>query len=159
VSSDQKTHHLCRYRLEQAEEALSEADLLLNAGHFRGAINRAYYAMFYAIQILVVKNKVKVSKHSGVISYFDREFVKPGIIDKEFSKWLHRLFDLRQDADYGICLSLRMINADRQWNRPDNLFIVSATILKVHPIVKICQKDSISYLYYQRPLLTSKVRR
>ena len=101
MSSDQKTHHLCRYRLEQAEEALSEADLLLNAGHFRGAINRAYYAMFYAIQILVVKNKVKVSKHSGVISYFDREFVKPGIIDKEFSKWLHRLFDLRQDADYG----------------------------------------------------------
>jgi len=101
VSSDQKTHHLCRYRLEQAEEALSEADLLLNAGHFRGAINRAYYAMFYAIQVLVVKNKVKVSKHSGVISYFDREFVKPGIIEKEFSKWLHRLFDLRQDADYG----------------------------------------------------------
>jgi len=80
---------------------MSEADLLLNAGHFRGAINRAYYAMFYAIQVLVVKNKVKVSKHSGVISYFDREFVKPGIIDKEYSKWLHRLFDLRQDADYG----------------------------------------------------------
>ena len=101
MSSNQQTHHLCRYRLEQAEEALLEADLLLNAGHFRGAINRAYYAMFYAIQVLVVKNKVKVSKHSGVISYFDREFVKPGIIDKEFSKWLHRLFDLRQDADYG----------------------------------------------------------
>lgn len=27
--------------------------------------------------------------------------MKPGIIDKKFSKWLHRLFDLRQDADYG----------------------------------------------------------
>ena len=101
MSNNQQTHYLCRYRLEQAEEALSEADLLLNAGHFRGAINRAYYAMFYAIHVLVVKNKVKVSKHSGVISYFDREFVKPGIIDKKFSKWLHRLFDLRQDADYG----------------------------------------------------------
>jgi len=37
----------------------------------------------------------------GVISYFDREFIKPGIFDKKFSKWLHRLFDLRQDADYG----------------------------------------------------------
>ena len=71
------------------------------AGHYRGAINRAYYAMFYAIQALMIKNKVKVSKHTGVIAFFDREFVKPGIIDKEFSKWLHRLFDLRQDADYG----------------------------------------------------------
>ena len=42
-----------------------------------------------------------VVSDSGVISFFDRNFVKPGIIDKKFSKWLHRLFDLRQDADYG----------------------------------------------------------
>ena len=96
-----QTLELCQYRLKQADEAVSEALLLQKAGHYRGAINRAYYAMFYAIQVLVIQNKVKVSKHSGVISYFDREFVKSGIIDKKFSKWLHRLFDLRQDADYG----------------------------------------------------------
>lgn len=96
-----QTLELCQYRLKQADEALSEALLLQKTGHYRGAINRAYYAMFYAIQVLVIQNKVKVSKHSGVISYFEREFVKSGIIDKKFSKWLHRLFDLRQDADYG----------------------------------------------------------
>jgi uncharacterized protein (UPF0332 family) len=98
---EQQTLELCWYRLKQADEALADALLLQGAGHCRGAINRAYYAMFYAIQVLVIQNKVKVSNHSGVISYFDREFVKPGIIDKKFSKWLHRLFDLRQDADYG----------------------------------------------------------
>ena len=98
---DHKTFALCDYRLQQADEAIADAMLLLNAEHFRGAINRAYYAMFYAIQVLIIQNKVKVSKHSGVISYFDREFVKSGIVEKEFSKWLHRLFDLRQDADYG----------------------------------------------------------
>lgn len=57
--------------------------------------------MFYSLQVLVIKNKISISKHSGVISFFDREYVKSGIIDKKFSKWLHRLFDLRQDADYG----------------------------------------------------------
>lgn len=92
---------LSRYRIKQAEEALSESRILKDAEHYRGAINRAYYAMFYALQILIVQNKVKVSKHTGVISYFDREYVKTGRIDKKFSKWLHRLFDLRQDADYG----------------------------------------------------------
>ncbi len=97
----QQFRELCLYRLSQADEAVSEALLLQEAGHHRGAVNRAYYAMFYAIQALVVQNKVRVSKHSGVISYFDREFIKPGIFDKKFSKWLHRLFDLRQDADYG----------------------------------------------------------
>lgn len=98
---EQPALELCRYRFNQADEALSEARLLQDAGHYRGAINRAYYAMFYAIQVLVIQNKVKISKHSGVISYFDRNFIKTGKIDVKFSKWLHRLFDLRQDADYG----------------------------------------------------------
>ena len=57
--------------------------------------------MFYALQVLIVQDRVRVSKHTGVISYFDREYVKTGRADKRFSKWLHRLFDLRQDADYG----------------------------------------------------------
>jgi uncharacterized protein (UPF0332 family) len=92
---------LCRYRLLQAEQTIAEMETLKNSGHIRGTINRAYYAMFYAIQALVVIKKARISKHSGVISFFDREFVKKGIIDKQFSKWLHRLFDLRQAADYG----------------------------------------------------------
>ncbi len=92
---------LCHYRLMQAEETLAECGLLKEAAHYRGAVNRAYYAMFYAVQVLIVSDKVYISKHSGAISYFDREYVKRGIIEKTFSKWLHRLFDLRQDADYG----------------------------------------------------------
>jgi uncharacterized protein (UPF0332 family) len=92
---------LCLYRMQQAEESLLEMDILKDSGHLRGAINRAYYAMFYAIHALVAQKKAQVSKHSGAISFFDQEFVKTGIVDKRFSKWLHRLFDLRQDADYG----------------------------------------------------------
>lgn len=101
MSQDKNRLELCSYRLQQADESLEEARILLDAGHCRGALNRAYYAMFYALQILAIQHSVSFSKHSGIISYFDREFVKTGIIDKKFSKWLHRLFDMRQDADYG----------------------------------------------------------
>lgn len=101
MTGDAHIQELCGYRLQQAEESLLEMDILKNSGHIRGAINRAYYAMFYAVQALAVKKKARRSKHSGVISFFDKEFVKTGIIDKQFSRWLHRLFDLRQDADYG----------------------------------------------------------
>jgi uncharacterized protein (UPF0332 family) len=38
---------LLRYRMEQAHETLREAKILLNESALRGAINRAYYAMFY----------------------------------------------------------------------------------------------------------------
>lgn len=101
MNNKQNLLELCRYRFQQADETLDEASLLLEAGYFRGALNRSYYAMFYALQVLVIQNKISLSKHSGVISFFDRNFVKSGIIAKKFSKWLHRLFDLCQDADYG----------------------------------------------------------
>ena len=98
---DQNIIDLCRYRLQQADEPLAEAKILLDSGYFRGTLNRAYYAMFYALQISVIAGNQIFLKHSGAISYFDGEYVKTGIVDKKFTKWLHRLFDLRQDADYG----------------------------------------------------------
>lgn len=42
----------------------------------------------------------KTSKHSGVISIFDREFIHTGKLDKSYSKMLHRLFEARQECDY-----------------------------------------------------------
>lgn len=92
---------LIEYRIGQAGEALHEAVLLQEAGHFRGAINRAYYAMFYAVQALIIRSQEKISKHSGAIAFFDKNYIKTGIFGKDFSKWLHQVFDLRQDADYG----------------------------------------------------------
>ena len=88
-------------RLDQAGEALEEAGLLAQAGHPRGSVNRSYYAMFYSVQALLAQAGLRTSKHSGAIALFDREFVKKGRIEKEFSRNLHRLFDLRQDSDYG----------------------------------------------------------
>jgi len=94
---------LFTYRLQEAEETLSEAEQMLG-GTFspRSIVNRAYYVMFYALLALLLKSgaTMKTSKHIGVISLFDREFVKAGKIDKYFSTLLHDTFDLRQEGDY-----------------------------------------------------------
>lgn len=74
---------------------------LLRQGKFyKGAVNRFYYAMFYAVLALLITRQLGTSKHSGAISLFDQEFVKPGIFDKEMSMWLHSAFELRLEADY-----------------------------------------------------------
>jgi len=91
---------LLRYRLEQADESLEAAELLYEHQKFRSAISRAYYGMFYAVLALLAIQSSATSKHSGVISRFDRDFVKTGHFDKIFSKWLHDAFDLRQRVDY-----------------------------------------------------------
>ena len=94
---------LFNYRLIQAEETLSDAEKMVKHRLSpRSIINRSYYAMFYAVLALFFKTSInlKTSKHSGVISIFDREFIRTGKIDKYYSKILHKLFDARQEGDY-----------------------------------------------------------
>lgn len=91
---------LVQFRLEQADEALRAAGILHKARASRETINRAYYAMFYAVLALLAVEKKETSKHKGAIALFDLDFVKTGIFTKEFSEWLHEAFDLRLDADY-----------------------------------------------------------
>ena len=92
---------LIKYRLEQADASLKEAEVLLRENmSFRAVINRLYYSMFYAVLAILQEKQIGTSKHIGAISSFDREFVKTGIFEKEFSKILHRTFELRQKGDY-----------------------------------------------------------
>ncbi len=91
---------LVAYRLEQADESLEAARTLLDKRLIRPSLNRAYYAMFYAVLALLAREKQETSKHSGAIALFDRDFVKQGIFKKDFSRWLHDAFDLRQRSVY-----------------------------------------------------------
>jgi len=75
---------------------------LLEKGLARPSVNRAYYAMFYAVLALLATHKQETSRHSGAISIFDKEFVKDGTFTKDLSRWLHDAFDLRQRSDYAI---------------------------------------------------------
>lgn len=92
---------LINYRIEQAEEAIKDTEILLNEGGSPGSIiNRAYYAMFYAVLALLVRIEKGTSKHGGAIALFDQHFVKKGIFSKDMSYALHKGFDMRQMSDY-----------------------------------------------------------
>ncbi|MHB2149750.1 HEPN domain-containing protein [Calditrichota bacterium LG25] len=91
---------LSEYRLNKAKNLLTQAEVLLQKQMYDGSINRSYYAIFYAIRSLLSLLKLDSTKHSGIISLFDKCFVKTGLIDKKFSNIAHTAFDARQDYDY-----------------------------------------------------------
>jgi uncharacterized protein (UPF0332 family) len=91
---------LVSYRLEQADESLKAGRVLLDQRLFRPSVNRSYYAMFYSVLALLTTRQEETSKHGRAIALFDKEFVKAGVFSKEFSRWLHEAFDLRQRSDY-----------------------------------------------------------
>jgi len=104
---------LMTYRLEQANESLEAATALLEKGLIRPSVNRAYYAMFYAVLALLTLEKKETSKHGGAIALFDRNFVKKGIFAKDFSRLLHDAFDLRQRSDYAALYRVSMNEAEK----------------------------------------------
>ncbi|MHB9112757.1 MAG: HEPN domain-containing protein [Thermoleophilia bacterium] len=92
--------NLVAYRLEEAHESIDEASLLLESGKSRGALSRAYYAMFYATLALLAIKELGASKHSGVIRLFHEHYVQDGTFEKEKARSLSVAFDLRNKSDY-----------------------------------------------------------
>jgi uncharacterized protein (UPF0332 family) len=101
VTERDKQNLLVTYRLTQASETLEEAVFLLEGGKsLRAVTNRAYYCMFYAILALLIDEPFASSKHSGVLSYFNRKFLREGIFPEEIGRAINRAFELRQQGDY-----------------------------------------------------------
>jgi uncharacterized protein (UPF0332 family) len=101
LTSDDKKDNLAQYRLQQAEESLEEARFLLEGKKSaRSIINRAYYAMFYSVLALLVYEPYSSSKHSGVLSYFNKRFIKENIFRENLGRAITKAFELRQRSDY-----------------------------------------------------------
>ena len=109
---------LIKHRLEQAQEALDDAKYLIDGNRSpQSIVNRSYYAMFYAALALLQKISKVPSKHSGVISLFDKEFVMRGIFEKQLSKDFHKAFEVRQSTDYKIIKPISADKANQMWQK------------------------------------------
>lgn len=88
------------YRLERAQETLEDARILANSERWNACMNRLYYACFYAVSALLIKEGYSSSKHTGVRSLFNLHFVKTGVVPKELARIYNDLFERRQESDY-----------------------------------------------------------
>lgn len=91
---------LVRYRLERAAETLDEAHILADAERWPGTVNRLYYACFYAVSAVLLKQGMSSSKHTGIRSFFNLHFVKTGRVPPQLGKLYNELFTQRQEGDY-----------------------------------------------------------
>lgn len=120
VSPEQRAE-LIKLRLENARETLEDARLMCDAGSLRSAINRAYYAMFYAVSALALSRGLSFSKHSGLISFFQREYVKASVLDQKHGRALQKAFEDRSEADYQDYLRLTREQVKTRLNEAEDL--------------------------------------
>lgn len=91
---------LINYRTERAYETLNEAQYNADGGFYVAAINRMYYACYYAVIALLLKYEISAQTHSGVRSMLGLHFVLKGIVSKEDGKTFNDLFEKRHSGDY-----------------------------------------------------------
>lgn len=91
---------LVALRLKRAKETLDESKGNVEMFFWRASLNRLYYACYYAVSALLVKNGYSARSHSGVIALLGLHFVTKGIISMEQGKLYKNLFEKRQSSDY-----------------------------------------------------------
>lgn len=94
------TDDLINYRLERSRETLEDAKLLAEKHRWNSAINRLYYAAYYAVIALLLKENYRATNHNGAKTQFSEQFIKTGLFPKEFGRIYSQLFTWRQKGDY-----------------------------------------------------------
>jgi uncharacterized protein (UPF0332 family) len=98
--TDYTSEDYLKYRIVRANETIDEVRIHIENKFWNTAINRMYYACFYAVSALLAKDKIEVLSHSGVRQKFGEHFVKTGKIDRDLAKHFTDLFEKRHKGDY-----------------------------------------------------------
>lgn len=97
---DQDRISIVRYRMENAHRTIAEVATHIENGFYNTAVNRMYYACYYAASAMLVANRVITKSHDGVKQMFSLHFVKTGLVPKEYGKFYNNLFEERNTGDY-----------------------------------------------------------
>ena len=91
---------LCFYRIQTAKENLKSAKILLAAEEYKSANNRAYYAVFHAINAVHALYGNAYKRHKDVIGNFNKDFVKTEIFPREIGRKIGEAEEIRHASDY-----------------------------------------------------------
>lgn len=87
---------------EKASDALEDARTMhASSVTDEAVVSRCYYACFHAANAALYDRGYEPNTHKGTISLFGQVLVLDGPLSREEGRFLNRLLDLREQADYG----------------------------------------------------------
>ena len=97
---DESRKALVEYRLERAYATMEETAVMTEKEFYNAAVNRLYYACYYATEALLLKHKIEAKSHAGVKAMLGLHFVSKGMVPVTIGKTLSTLYEKRQSGDY-----------------------------------------------------------
>ena len=127
---DISTHKEITLYIENAHESLNVAKLNLENDFYSAAINRAYYAIFYAANAMLATKRLNRNKHSGVLAAFRQHFIKTKILSLELSDTYGRVMEDRHVSDYELITAISIEDARIDIEETQNFLRVVEVWLK-----------------------------
>lgn len=121
---------LALYRLNMAKERLESSKLLLDNHCYKDSIGRSYYAIFTAARALLALDGEDFARHAGVISYFQRTYIKSGTFDVKYSRYISEAFQIRNNTDYADFYIVSREDAEEQYLRAEDFYKAVCIYLK-----------------------------
>jgi uncharacterized protein (UPF0332 family) len=104
--TEYKPEDYVKYRFGRAMETIEEVKTHIDNKFWNTAINRLYYACFYAVGPLLVQHKIEASTHTGIRQKFGEHFVRTGKVERELAK--HSQNYLKNDTKVTIMTFMTM---------------------------------------------------
>ena len=91
---------LVLYRLEVAKSDIKSAKILLDAGEYRGANNRAYYGIYHAISAIHALDGNAYKRHKDALANFNKNYIKTEIFPRTLGRKIAEAEEIRHASDY-----------------------------------------------------------
>lgn len=131
-----KDRDLAQYRYELAKETLANAKMCIDNRFYRDAINRSYYAAFYAVRAVLAVESIDFKRHKDVMGYFNKTYVAAEIFPRELGKRLGRIQMMREDSDYNDFFTASLEDAKKQFETAELTISLIGEYLKLKEVLK-----------------------
>lgn len=101
--SNEERQSIVTLELKKAYETYDEIGILTAADRWNGAANRLYYAVFHAVNALLIYDGFQVNTHQGSHALFNLNYIKIGVFPAEYGRLYNQLQTMREESDYN-CL-------------------------------------------------------
>ncbi len=88
------------YRLETAKSDIKSAEILLKAGEYRGANNRAYYEIYHAISAIHALDGNAYKRHKDALANFNKNYIRTEIFPRTLGRRIAEAEEIRHASDY-----------------------------------------------------------
>jgi uncharacterized protein (UPF0332 family) len=91
---------LIRYWMEKGLESMEAAQSEYDSERYTTAVRNLYYACFYALTAVLLKEGHSFKKHTAVKAALHKDLIKAGIVEPTWGKFYNKIFDSRHENDY-----------------------------------------------------------